>query len=324
MNIKKHFLFLSISILACGWGTPWLFPKVLFANEETVVAMIDGETITLSEIVQRLEESLGSILLEDQRPETLRKKMLHGLVSQLLIGRFLEKDGVDLGPLEVQSAIKHLQDRLGGSPEQLSEYLKKQGLSETRLRWRLSWELGWPRYLKREITSERMQTYFAEHAHEFDGTEWELAQVVLALPEAVEEEKQKAVLESAENLRKLILQEELTFAEAARLYSIAPSRTDGGKIGAVGVAGPLPQPLLDAARSLQLGEVSQPIRTEFGVHLLKLLAIQPGKQTWEGSRDQLFDRLSQQTFQRISAREWATLAEQGKLHLFEERLSFIP
>ena len=64
------------------------------------------------------------------------------------------------------------------------------------------------------------------------------------------------------------LDEGVSFEDLAKDYSKCPSSQQGGDLGNFS-KGQMVKPFEDAAFSLDVGEVSNPIQTQFGYHLIK-------------------------------------------------------
>lgn len=67
------------------------------------------------------------------------------------------------------------------------------------------------------------------------------------------------------------LSEGSTFGELARAHSTCPSRARDGDLGSFG-PGMMVKPFEDAAFALQVGQVSEPVQTQFGWHLIERTA----------------------------------------------------
>ena len=59
------------------------------------------------------------------------------------------------------------------------------------------------------------------------------------------------------------------FGDLASQYSLCPSKRDGGDLRFFG-RGMMVKPFEDAAFDLEVGQVSKPVQTQFGWHLIKL------------------------------------------------------
>ena len=68
----------------------------------------------------------------------------------------------------------------------------------------------------------------------------------------------------------------MTFADAAEKYSAGPSRAKGGDLGFIPRHGIMVEPFARAAFVLAKGEISPPMATVFGIHLITVTDVKPG------------------------------------------------
>ena len=107
------------------------------------------------------------------------------------------------------------------------------------------------------VTDEELKDYYEKHKSMFKTEEMVKASHVLVETE----EQANEILED--------ITDGLSFEEAAEKYSSCPSKQNGGGLGQFG-RGQMVKEFEDAAFSMQVGEISEPVKTQFGYHIIKL------------------------------------------------------
>jgi len=108
-----------------------------------------------------------------------------------------------------------------------------------------------------DITNEEVQKYYEENSQMFKGEESASAKHILV--DTLEEiQKIKAEITNG-----------MSFEEAAKTYSKCPSAPQGGSLGSF-TRGKMVPEFEEAAFKLQVGEISEPVKTQFGYHLIQL------------------------------------------------------
>jgi peptidyl-prolyl cis-trans isomerase C len=92
----------------------------------------------------------------------------------------------------------------------------------------------------------------------------------------------------------------LTFEEAASKYSKCPSNSKGGDLGFFSTGMMVPE-FENAAFSLEIDSISEPVKTQFGYHIIKVVdkkeaALQPFEAMKTQIVSQLMQEKQQQTF----------------------------
>ena len=104
--------------------------------------------------------------------------------------------------------------------------------------------------------------------------------------------------EGCKKIREEIVEGGLTFEEAARKYSSCPSKEQDGNLGEFSKGMMVPE-FEKVAFELPIGEVSEPVQTQFGYHLIKVDSKnEPKVQELEDVRETVVNQLIQQNQQK--------------------------
>jgi peptidyl-prolyl cis-trans isomerase D len=161
--------------------------------------------------------------------------------------------------------------------------------------------------------TELKRAYEEEMARYVTPEKRRLSHILIALPESAAEIEAKKALAKAQDIERR-LRAGGDFAQMAKQQSQdTDSARKGGDLGELR-SGLLPKPLEQAAHALKLHEVSKPIRSEYGYHLLKLTAYTPEKRK---SLAEVKHELTKILRQRRSEERFIELAEKFRNLVYE-------
>ena len=145
---------------------------------------------------------------------------------------------------------------------------------------------------KVEIPEVEISEYYEEHPAEFQNPKTVEARHILIKvgQDAAGEEAAKAKEKIEDVLKKA--REGQDFAELAKQYSEGPSKDKGGYLGSFKREA-MVKPFTDKAFSMQAGEVSDPVRTRFGWHIIKVEKVNEATvSTLADAKDQIRKKLT--------------------------------
>jgi peptidyl-prolyl cis-trans isomerase D len=120
-----------------------------------------------------------------------------------------------------------------------------------------------------QVADEKIAAYYESHPDEFKVEKTVQARHILfKVAEDADEETVEAARKKAADVHKLASDGE-DFAELATLYSEGPTKDKGGDLGTFKKQD-MVAPFAEKAFAMAAGEVSEPVRTRFGWHVIKL------------------------------------------------------
>lgn len=127
-------------------------------------------------------------------------------------------------------------------------------------------------------SEQEIKGYYEEHMNEFGTQEQrQAAHILIALSKQASAAEQQAAKSKAEQVLQQVKQSPNKFAALAKQYSQDPgSAANGGDLGLFG-RGAMVKPFEDAVFSLNAGEISGLVQSDFGFHIIKLVAIKPAQ-----------------------------------------------
>ena len=265
------------------------------AAPERVAATVGGADIYVAQVNQYVQRVLGNRPVEEAARQRLQAEALEQLVKQQIVLAVLEKRGEACNPQQLDLALARFKDELSRQEKSLEAYCRARGIPVSALVRAMRWQLSWNSYLEKSLTDENLRQYFEDHRADFDGTKMRVAQILLAWPD--DPAQRTKTEQQAQAIRDDILAGKTSFAAAAQQHSQSPSARDGGALAWISRHEPMPEFFARAAFQLKAGEISPPVVSPLGVHLIQCVEIEPGQKAWQDVRDELTAAVKEHLFE---------------------------
>ena len=156
---------------------------------------------------------------------------------------------------------------------------------------------------KVELTDEEIREYYDTNEGEFVTPKTvEARHILFKVADGAAEADVETARQKAEEVLKLA-REGKDFAELAKKHSEGPSGPNGGYLGTFKEED-MVKPFSDKAFAMQAGEISDPVRTRFGWHIIKVEKVNEGStRTFEEARKGIRAKLIDEDAQAIAQEE---------------------
>ena len=259
---------------------------------DRIVAIVDEEAILQSDLDREIElyrlekEYVGEKVTEE--PATVRREMLERLIeSKLIIAAARQADmQVDDEVIRqsVEQKIQQFVDHFG-SMDALERELQRSGMTLGDYRNRMSSQLRDQQYLRLvvgkfirpdvEVLENEVRQYYLDNLDQMPSEPDSLTIADIMIPVQPSVEVRQAVQAEVRRIQ-AALDSGRSFADVAREFSRGPNAKRGGIVGVVAPGDLFDANLDRAIFALQVGEVSEPVVSSRGVHLLRVDSLQDG------------------------------------------------
>lgn len=246
---------------------------------DKVVAVVNNDVITLSELNEETDEVINKIKLEasDEELESaifnVREQALDSLIDRLLIKQKAKESRVTVSDQEVQQTIDGIRNKAKLNVEEFNKELIKSGISPTTYSTNIKSQLLQRKIVNYDIRakivipeSEILAFYNKEYIAEAAADEFFLLQIGIGWADG---NKQKAK-EQAERVHKLATNGQ-DFPQLAQKFSTLPSAKDGGDIGSFTIDD-MSENMAKTISPLKPGQVSDIIETSSAYQFFKVLS----------------------------------------------------
>ncbi|MBM2834097.1 MAG: Peptidylprolyl isomerase [Candidatus Brocadiaceae bacterium] len=267
--MKRYFIPLLSCLLVISFLRGALSAEKKHQNEE-VIAMVNGKKITQVDLANRLEAFRNT---DAETLNTIKQEILDQLITDILLEEFIDKQGLVVASEEIEREVNQVRSNITGNQKDSGQSLEKvlaaigSNIGEFKSSIKHSLALG--KYFNNKIDDRTLEKYFDGNKSLFNGESVKVCHILIDTRDMKTQEELSHTLEQIKSIKREI-DSGAAFDEMAKKYSNCPSAQNGGDLGFIQRKGNLAKSFLDTAFSLRTGQVSDPVQTEFGYHLIKV------------------------------------------------------
>ena len=244
-----------------------------------IVAVVGEDVILRSELefkMEQLRRNLQQRGAQIPPRDIFEKQVLERLIDQELQLQWAEQVGLQISDDQLNQAINTIAQRNEVTLEELPRVLAAEGVDYPTFRQQVREDMLLAQVKEAAVDSrinvlpQELDEYMRRAKTEGGDQQFRIAHILLAMPGQVSPYQAESVLRKMKGIRDEITRGDISFEDAAVAYSDGQQALQGGDLGWRTPAD-IPSLFSDIVLEMEVGEVSEPIRSGSGYHLVMLV-----------------------------------------------------
>jgi peptidyl-prolyl cis-trans isomerase SurA len=272
---------------------------VATVNQEAITQYDLDKVIHNYELQQQMDAKASNGKNAKDAPSggsELRKEALDHLIDETLLNQEIDKQGIKVTDEDINQAVDSILKRNNISLDQLKKELGSKGTTYEEYRADLKSQIRRLRYIgqivggKIHVTDEDVQAFMDQNSDKLKNVQQvHIAQIVFPFESNSDSGVKKAGAQAQDIYKKI--------KAGGDFDSLMKEGGNGsGDLGTVSFSGMAPQ-VSNALQALEAGQVSEPIRTQAGYIIVKMMDRPGGVQANEQVKAQLKDKIYEMKMQ---------------------------
>ena len=250
-----------------------------YIEVDRIIAIVETQTITNSELDKKKKDVIKALSQKEEvipSDKKITKLALDQLISEKLVIEYALMQGININDERLNNVINNIATSNNISTEQLIEEIERDGSNFSDFRENIRIQLIFDQVKKRIISanlkiSEFEIDNYIELQKERTPTKYNYSHIFI---ENIKDGDDDDIEATKNKLIKVINQlKEKIFEEVAIDFSDGPMAAKGGLIGSK-IIDEIPDIFIDSLKTMNMGDISQPIKSSGGYHLIKLNKIE--------------------------------------------------
>ena len=280
MNMSNKFSFraISFSVLTGVFMTVSLQASASAKLLDRVAVIINDDVIMKSQVEQRFDAVLKNVKRKNAKApnsDEIVKQVVEQLILENIQMQIAERAGVRIDDNTLNKTMERIAKKNNMTLSEFQETLIKEGSSYQDAREQVRREMITTRVREGsvgrriKVTNQEILNYLeSTTGQEQMQAAYHIGHILIKVPEGTTDEEKRTYEEEANKLSKQ-LRQGANFSEYAATYSSGPNAAKGGDMG-WRKADKLPSLFAAFAPDLQKGDVSKPIVSGNGFHIIKM------------------------------------------------------
>ncbi len=287
-------LLLTLTMLAgCGNDNGIPDDAVATVNGEPI-AMEDYES-TLALMKMNYETELGAGFFDEEEEseegmtllDTIKEQVLERMIFTEVIMQEAQAKDLSIDEEELDETMDMFWEFMEEDADMMN-FLEENNIEKDFFRKEMSRELIMMEYQQhymenQEVSDEEALEFFEANQDMFSSDQLQASHILVDSEEEAQDIKAQ-------------LDEGADFAQLAQTFSMCPSAAEGGDLGMFPRGSMVPQ-FEEAAFSMEPGEISDPVETDFGWHIIYVTERIRDEQDFEDMKDTIKQQIRQENLQ---------------------------
>ena len=271
--VQLTFILLAMAMSSYGYSKT----ESSIQKLDRIIAVVDQDVITEKELQEKINSVISNLKnqkIEVPSESVLRKQVMERLIANSIQIQLALQTGLKINDTQVDKTIERIAEKNKLNVVDFKKTLEKDGTNFYKFREEIRNEITISQLKDREVDSKiiitdgEIDNFLNAQSKEIQD-EYEVANLLIRVPEDVSPEKLEKLKNKAEESYKQI-QSGKNFTQVSAAFSETPNALEGGNLGWK-KASDLPTLFVDALKKIEVGSLTAILRSPNGFHILKLI-----------------------------------------------------
>jgi len=279
---------------------------------DAVVVTVNGQKVTEKEVSEAVDKIMEmqkkrmppGMQLPDSMKQQMRKGAVDNKVDMILLAQKVKEKGIQISDEQITNEIQDIADQQGKTMEEVEADIAKSGMTMEEVKEQIQRTLEIKALLEAQgndldVAEADAQKFYDDNPQYFEKEEQVTTSHILCGKRGITEEEFPAELEKIKKVQERLKAGE-KFEDLAKECSTCPSAENGGALPPFGPNDSYDPAYKEASFKLEVGQVSDIVKSSFGYHLIKVTDKQgAGKTPFEDVKAKITQFLTQQKQQEL-------------------------